>query len=75
MLKYGDRISSMSTISEEEVNAGMPRFESFTHRMFLDYCDENDDWKSEHMSYEEYYAKYEWWLLEQYERENRLGCK
>ena len=67
MLKYGDRISSMSTISEEEVNAGMTRFESFTHRMFLDYCDENVSFGSgQHMTLDEYKSKYHDWLAKRY---------
>ena len=53
----------------------MDRFESFCQRTWLDYCDEHNDLLSEHLSFIQYYAKYEWWLVRQYERRNRLGCK
>ena len=75
MLKSGAKTSWTNTISERELNAGMTRFESFCQRTWLDYCDEHNDLLSEHLSFVQYYAKYEWWLVRQYERRNRLGCK
>jgi hypothetical protein len=43
--------------------------------MWLDYCDENNDLLSDHLSFPEYYAKYEWWLVKEYELNTRMGCK
>ena len=38
-------------------------FESFCTRMWLDYCDENDDPLSVRLTLEEYKDLYMWWLL------------
>ena len=41
----------------------MRNFDSFCNRMWLDYCDENNDALSTRLSLEEYKDLYMWWLL------------
>jgi hypothetical protein len=44
----------------------MTPYESFCHRMWLDYCDENNDVLSERLTYEEYITKWRDYLEERY---------
>jgi len=44
-----------------------PSFKSFTSRMWLDYCDENNTAQSNHMTRDEYVERWYDWLLEKYQ--------
>ena len=40
----------------------MKKFDSFCNRMWLDYCDENNDLLSTRLTLKEYKDLYMWWL-------------
>ena len=46
----------------------MTKFDSFCTRMWVDYCDENDDWltTSTRLDLDEYKSKYKEWLFDKF---------
>ena len=44
----------------------MSDLDSFISRMWLDHCDENKDWLSQPLEFNEYKTKYYDWLKKQY---------
>ena len=46
----------------------MTKFDSFCTRMWVDYCDENDDWltTSTRLDLDEYKGKYKDWLFDKF---------
>ena len=50
----------------------MNSFESFTSRMWLDHCDENNTPHSNPLTYEEYIEKWYDWLKKQYVLKNGI---
>ena len=46
----------------------MTKFESYCNRMWLDYCDENDDWKTvpTRLDLEDYKRIYHDWLFDKF---------
>ena len=55
----------------------MTKFESYCNRMWLDYCDEHDDWltASTRLDLDEYKAKYREWLFAKFVRKSNEEIK
>ena len=55
----------------------MTKFESYCTRMWLDYCDEHDDWltASTRLDLDEYKDKYREWLFAKFVRKSNEEIK
>ena len=59
---FFEKDNPLETKDEEFENVFSQKFSSFTSRMWLDYCDENNTVLSERMSFPIYCEKYNDWL-------------
>ena len=68
MVKILQRGKCQPHIGPIKLSGDMTKFESYCNRMWVDYCDENDDWKSvpTRLDLEDYKRTYHDWLFDKF---------